>query len=158
MTIITLCLCITFQIMEVPHLPTWISATTWGLFFFLFAYWIKDKETNKWLIIFASTIYLASVFAPIGYVYGGCAPLWSRILYYPSCAFACIFFNNICRWIVNLTELVQKNNAIWLFPVLTYIGKMQWTFMFHTIFCLNLHLICWQNIVACGTLDGKALF
>ena len=117
-------LCVLFQFVHVPFLPNWIGTTmSWGLFFFSFAYWIKGYETNRWLILFSAIVYFASVFTPIGYVYSGGAPLWSRIIYYPSCAFACVFFNNVCRCLIDLTEHNKITIYKWQFPILSYVGK-----------------------------------
>lgn len=116
-----LCICVIYQLIEIPFFTVWMKAIVWGLFFFALAYWIKDHETNKWLIIIATVTYLISLFTPITYVYNEEAPLWSRLAYYPSCGLACIFFNNICRHLITLPQRIF--NVCYHFPILSYIGQ-----------------------------------
>ena len=144
--ILSLCMCILLQFVHIPFLPNWISVTiSWGLFFFSFAYWIRNYETNKWVVLVAAIIYGISVFTPISIVYGGDAPLWSRLLYYPSCAFACVFFNNACRWLMSLTE--RFNNINWHFPILSYVGKYAMNFYVphYILFMLTFDMVARYN-------------
>ena len=143
----SLCLCIFFQLVRIPFLPAWIGSTTWGLFFFAFAYWVKDYETNKWLILVSAVVYIASLFTPISYVYGGGAPLWSRLLYYPSCALACVFFNNVCRRLITAAEQLEKIHVNWHFPILSYIGKnaMSYYVPHYMLFRLTFDIIARNN-------------
>ena len=124
----TLALCVFFRVVHIPYLPNFVSGTAWGLFFFSFAYWIKNYEIKWWMISLAAIIYIVSVCTQIPLVYGEPASLWCRLLWYPSCAFACIFFNNVCRWLVNFSEKLLHINQQWSFPVLSYIGHYAMNF------------------------------
>ena len=63
-------------------------------------------------MILAGLVYVASLFTSIRVVYEGDAPLWSRLVYYPSCVMACVCFNNLCRCL-----------AKWPFPIMSYVGR-----------------------------------
>lgn len=120
LVLITLSLCIILKFVYIPFLPNAISGTTWGLFFFACGYWLRDIETKPWLIILAVVVYIASVLTPVAIVYGHGAPLWARVVWYPSCTLACVFFNNVCRWLIQLTNACVR---LWQFPMLTYVGQ-----------------------------------
>ena len=115
----TLGLCILFKLIHIPFLPSWITKTFWGLFFFACGYWLKDYEEKWWLIVVALVTYIMSLIIPIYAVYGGEAPQWCHILWYPSCTLACILFNNVCRWVSEKTEKF----GVWQFSVLSYLGR-----------------------------------
>ena len=155
--VIILCDLLSFRLM-----PIWISGTTWGLFFFIAAYLLRNYETNKWVLFFCSIIFIISLFTEIPSVYSVKEQSFlSKILWYPCCLCGCITFNNLCRLLVLVLEKfygIVKLNSQNYCPIISYIGKNSMSFYLphYIIFKLGFHLIyvaipCYySNIVGFG--------
>lgn len=115
----TLALCLLLELAQISLMQSWVTRTVWGLFFFACGYWLKEYEQKWWLVIIAIIVFVISMISPIHNVYGVGTPLWCRLVWCPSCALACVFFNNICLWLSNMTKMLGS----WQFPVLRYIGR-----------------------------------
>lgn len=114
-----------------PHnLPTWISATAWGMFFFSSAMFLREYEVKKWMIILSISIYIVSLFTSIPSVYGATEPgVLLNSIWYVTSLFSCICFNNVCRFIVySYNRIGQNMNDKYLFPILTYVGRNSMSF------------------------------
>ncbi|MBR2486294.1 MAG: acyltransferase family protein [Paludibacteraceae bacterium] len=111
-------------------LPTWISATAWGMFFFSSAIYLREYEVKKWMIILSISIYVISLFTSIPSVYGAVEPgVLLNSIWYITSLFSCICFNNVCRFIVYFYNRIGQNmNTKFLFPILTYVGRNAMSF------------------------------
>lgn len=139
----SLALSLLFECIHIPLMPSWITKTAWGLFFFTCGYWLRDNEKKWWLIALAIIVYTISLIFPIHAVYGGVTPKWCQLAWYPSCALACVLFNNACRW---LTELTEKLGT-WVFPILRYVGRNAMNFYapHYMIFVLVYNIVGYYN-------------
>lgn len=125
--IAVLCHLYSFRLM-----PVWISNTAWGLFFFSAAYMLKKHETNKWVIICCSIIYIISLFSEIPSIDSAKEQnILSNFLWYPYCLCGCIVFNNFCRllvivgrWFYNIIKIDQQK----IFPIFSYVGENSMSF------------------------------
>ena len=106
--------------LNTEYIPDLIANSATGLCFFSTGYWIKDKESNIWLIIVAfvslcfSIILLHSPYVDIrlnicpydrsGYDY---------LLWFPASLSGIVVFNAVCR----------MSYKFYSFPILRYIGR-----------------------------------
>lgn len=119
LAIIAACYLITYLCYRFNHrwLPRWIANDFAGLAFYTLGYWLRDYEHKFWIIIPCAIVYLLGCFCGFTMV-----DMWSNtllsgyyLLWIPSCFCAIVLFNNVCRWIDNL--------SIYLSHILSAIGR-----------------------------------
>jgi len=111
-------------------MPGWISNTSWGVLFFVIGYCMKKYEQNKWVIVIAAIVYIVSCFTTVGQLYSEKNLPWIwHILWIPSCACACVFYNNFCRWLEKVLSMINERvKCEWGGAVVEYIGRNSMTF------------------------------
>lgn len=159
--IVSLVVTISIKFLHWRFLPTWISGTMWGLFFFAMGYWFKDYETKPIVIGSMTVLFVVSLFTCIPSVYCGGQPLWAQLLWYPACVCGCITFNNVCRGLVYV-ESKSPPICEYPFPILTHIGRnaINYYVPHKIIFHLSFNLVIlykeewystWQGLLICLT-------
>lgn len=100
-------------------MPTWISGTLWGLFFFAMGCALRNYEENPYVIVLSMFVYVLSLFTSIPSVYCGGQKIWNQILWFPACACACVIFNNVCRWVTYFVENIVIGGQMAPFAIIT---------------------------------------
>lgn len=140
-------------------LPTWISGTAWGMFFFASAIFLRDFELKKWMIILSTAIYIVSLFTNIPSVYSAEEPgVLLNSIWYIACILSCICFNNVCRFVVYLYNKIVDNTGYdkFLLPILTYVGRNSMSFyvVHYIIFKISFDLIAMYKYEWYATYQG----
>lgn len=127
MSLIGMIIAIGLYCISNKFVPHWFTASAWGLFFFGIGYWLKEKETNKWLFVISAFIVSPAIFfteIPGVYQRGGTMTLWENICWYPVCACACVVFNNVCRYIDGVrTDFLMSKLLGYLLQFFKWVGR-----------------------------------
>ena len=127
----TLVLLMIFHCFNLQWIPMWIFGTTWGLFFFAFAYLVRGSEEKWWLVILSGIVSIGAFFTPISAIYGGGEYSYAeRVAWYPICALGCVFFNWVCKTLFVMLDTLHTHTHThthtmreWRFPIVSYIGR-----------------------------------
>lgn len=141
-----------------PHyLPTWISGTAWGMFFFSSAIYLREYEVKKWMIVLSVAIYVISLCTGIPSVYSADEPgVLLHSIWYIASLFSCICFNNACRFIVYVYNKLLNKKDKFLFPILSYVGRNSMSFyvVHYIIFKISFDIIAMYKYEWYATYQG----
>lgn len=152
--LISLVISFALKLLHRPFMPVYISGTAWGIFFFASGYLLQGKETNKWIASIAALLFVASLFTGIPSVYSKSGTPLILALWYPACVAGCITFNNICRILGWIVEIINFQKGI-----LQYVGKDALNFYVphKIIFHLGFNLIIYYKVEWYSTWQGLCI-
>ncbi len=138
-----------FHILNNPRIPYYLSNIPMGLAFFMTGYWLNKYESKKWLLAICAAAYLIFLIGdtPVVGLHRNIHLAGNYYLWPVFCYCGIVFFNNLCKYIIKLTD---KCGCIRFRP-LSYLGK-------NSLLLLISHGLFYMTVIHYSNLSPMATF